>query len=106
MNRSLGLTHRLPQPDEGGWIEIVAVDIAQELRQMAERFLIRPAAVLFQTGVGALAQLLHAPAGLGDADDRDIQPALANHALQGREDLLVGKIPGGSEEDQGIGGIR
>ena len=48
-------------------------------------------------------ELVEVPAGLGHADDRHVEVAALHHRLQRREDLLVGQIAGGAEEDQGIG---
>jgi hypothetical protein len=36
-------------------------------------------------------------------DDRDVEVAVLQHRLQRREDLLVGEVAGGAEEDERIG---
>ena len=48
-------------------------------------------------------KLIEVPTGLGHADDRHVEVAALHHRLQRREDLLVGQIAGGAEEDQGVG---
>ena len=48
-------------------------------------------------------QLIEVPTGLGDADDRDVQPFVAHQPKQRREDLLVRQIAGGAEEDDRVG---
>ena len=52
---------------------------------------------------GALDELVERPAGLGDADDRHLEPAAPRQRLQRREDLLVREVAGGAEKDQRIG---
>ena len=42
------------------------------------------------------------PARLGDADHRHVEMAAPDHRLQRREDLLVGQVAGGAEEDQRV----
>ena len=59
--------------------------------------------MLFQAVLRPGLELVEVPSGLGDADDRNVQRAALNHRLQRREDLLVGKIAGGAEEDQRVG---
>src|SRR5262249_53761839 len=49
-------------------------------------------------------QLVERPARPGDPDDRDFEVAVRRHVLEGREDLLVGEVPGRAEEDEGVGG--
>ena len=63
------------------------------------------AAVLLDALARPLAQLLEA-AVAGDADDRHVERAAANHRLQRGEDLLEREVAGGAEEDQGIGIVR
>ena len=48
-------------------------------------------------------ELIEGPAGLGHADHRHVEVAALDHRLQRREDLLVGEIARGAEEDAGVG---
>ena len=86
-------------------VGVVAVDVVHQLAELLEGVLVHAAAVLGDAVAGALAQLLECPSGLGDADDRHIQRAVLDHALQRRKDLLVGKVAGGAEEYKCIGEI-
>ena len=49
------------------------------------------------------AQLLEVQARLGDADDRHVEAAAPHHRLERGEDLLVGEVAGGAEEDERVG---
>src|ERR1051325_3364188 len=51
---------------------------------------------------GPGAQLIHRPPRFRDADDRHVEMTAASHRLQGREDLLVGQVPGRTEEDERV----
>src|SRR5690606_34527210 len=53
---------------------------------------------------GVLAEPVGVPLGRREADDRDPVVALAGHLVDGREDLLLGQVAGGAEEDEGVGG--
>ena len=55
-----------------------------------------------QTVDGTLLELLEPPAGLGDADNRDVQTLISHQAEERRKDLLIGKVSGRSEEDQRV----
>ena len=59
--------------------------------------------MLLDAVAGAAAELLERPARLGDADDRHVEAAAPDHRLQRREDLLVGEVAGGAEEDERVG---
>ena len=56
--------------------------------------------MLLQAVFGAGFELVKIPAGLGNADDRHVKVSPLYHGLKRRENLLVGKIAGGSEENQ------
>jgi hypothetical protein len=53
--------------------------------------------------VGPLAQPLQVPPRAGHADDGHVQAVPLDQSLEGREDLLVGEVTGGAEEDDGVG---
>ena len=80
-------------------IVVVAVHIAQEPAQLFERGRIE-AAMLLQAVLRPGLELVEIPAGLGHADDRHVEMAAFHHRLQRREDLLVGQVAGGAEENQ------
>jgi hypothetical protein len=46
--------------------------------------------------------LVEIPAGLGHTDHRHVEAAAFQHRLQRVEDLLVGQVARGAEEDQGV----
>src|SRR2546425_8771361 len=81
---------------------VVAVDVAQQAAQLAERRGIE-APVLFEAVLGTGLELLELPAGLRHADDRHVEVAALHHRLQRRKDLLVGEIAGRAEEHEGVG---
>jgi hypothetical protein len=47
-------------------------------------------------------KLLEAPTGFGDTDHRRVEVTALDHCLQRGEDLFVGQIARGPEEDQGV----
>ena len=49
------------------------------------------------------AKLIEIPSGLGYANHGYIKMSALHHRLQGRENLLVGQVPGCTEEDQSVG---
>ena len=98
----LGGAELLAEGLERRRVLVVAVDVAQQAAQLVERRGIEPA-VLLEAVLGAGLELVEVPAGLGHADDRHVEVAALHHRLQRREDLLVGQIAGGAEEDQGVG---
>ncbi len=91
------------QPGEGRGVVVVAVHVAELLRQLREGLGVDAAAVLGHAGPRALHELLAVPARPRHADHRDVEPAAAGQRLEGREDLLVGEVAGGAEEDEGVG---
>src|SRR5207247_1781879 len=101
VQRPLGLAHRLFQPLVGGRVGVVAVDVPEQRHQPREGLLIE-APVLLDALPGPLPQLLQPPTRPGDADDRHVEVAVADHRLQRREDLLVREVAGGAEEDQRV----
>ena len=90
-----------PDRREGGRVVVVAVDVPEEARQLREGRWVE-AAVLLEAVLGAGLHLVEGPAGLRDADDRDVEVAALQHRLERREDLLVRQIARGPEEDEGV----
>ena len=104
VRRMLRAAERLAQRREGGRVAVVAVDVLEQRHELRERGLVDAAAVLLQARARPLHELLGRPARLGDADDRDVEVAPLDHALERGKDLLVGQVAGRAEEDQGVGG--
>src|SRR5580704_14622384 len=101
MQRPPGGPERLFQSLERSRIVVIAVDIIQEFDKASE-VSVAEAPAMLETVFGARPKLFEAPAGFGHADDGDIEAFVANEALQGREDLLIGEIAGRAEEDEGV----
>ena len=59
--------------------------------------------MLLERVFGAGFELVEVPAGLGDADDGDVEGAAFDHRLERGEDFFVGEVAGGAEEDEGVG---
>src|SRR6266545_874328 len=90
------------EPAEGRGIAVVAVHVAELGRQLREGLGVE-APVFRHAGFRPLDELRPGPARLGHPHHREVQPAPAHQRLQGREDLLVGQVSGGAEEDEGVG---
>jgi hypothetical protein len=105
VERPLGVADGLAQALEGAGVGVVAVDVPQQVGQPAERLLVdlALAEVVLNALAGPLAQPGQVPARAGDPDDRHLQAVPLDQPEQGREDLLVGEVAGGAEEDEGVG---
>ena len=97
-----GVAERLAQRVERRRVVVVAVDVAQQPAELGEGRAVEPA-VLLEAVARPRLELVEVPAGLGDADDRHVEVAALHHRLQRREDLLVGEVAGGAEEDERVG---
>ena len=106
VQRPLGAAERLLQLLESLGIVVIAVDIAHEPQQLIEPCSARR--VLLDTVSRPVPQLFDRPAGLGDADDRDVDAFAADQAQKRRENLLEREIAGSAEEHQsvGLGGLH
>ena len=71
-------------------------------RELREGRLVDAAAVLLDALAGARPELLERPARSRDADDRHVELPAPHHRLERGEDLLVGEVAGGAEEDQRV----
>src|SRR6516162_1099355 len=98
----LGLAEFLAQVLEGGSIVVIAVDIMEQAGKFFPRGGVE-AAVFFEAVLGSGLQLIEIPAGLGYADDREVEMPSFQHGLERRKDLLVGQIAGCTKKDQSIG---
>ncbi len=92
----------LAQRRVGPGVVVVAVDVAQPGDEPLERRRVE-AAVLLDALAGASPELLESPARLRDPDDRHVETSAPAHRLQGGEDLLVGEVASGAEEDERVG---
>ena len=89
---------------ERGWILVVAVDVAQQRRELREGlFIDRP--VAHDALASPFLQLVEIPTGLGDADDGDVEPAVLHERKKRREDALVRKVSRGPEEHERVGAL-
>ena len=114
VERAAGLAERFAQKLKCVRILIIAVDVLQQLYELAVGRLVEVAAI-GQTVTHAVSHLLDCPAGFGDADNREAEIVAEDHFLQSGEDLLVSEITGGSKNtnaskggaaDRGCGGCR
>ena len=107
MQRPLGAAERLLQLVESLRIVVIPIDIAQEPQQLIKLCAVR-APVLLDAVLGSVPQLFDRPAGLGDANDGDIDAFVADKAQKRGEDLLERKIAGRAKEHQsvGLGGLH
>src|SRR5581483_5733235 len=77
-------------------------DVAEARTEGVEAGLVHAAPVLLQALAHAVAELVEGPGILRDPDDRDLELAVFDHRLEGGEDLLVGQVARGPEEDEGV----
>src|SRR6516225_4525981 len=86
---------------EGCRILVVAVDIVQQAAQLVESSRIRPTMFL-QAVFRASVKLIEIPPSFGNPDHGNIEVSSLYHRLEGRENLLVGKISGGAEKNERV----
>ena len=98
----LGITQRLSQSLERGWIFVIAINVTQSFAQYFKSSRIK-FAVLLNAVLGAGTKLFFIPAGPGDPNDRHRQVAMLGHGLQRRKNLLESQITRGAEKDKCIG---
>ena len=101
VRRPLGRAELPAERLEGRGVRVVAVDVAQQARELLEGRRVEPA-VLLEAVAGAGLELFEIPAGLGDPDHRNVEVAALQHRLQRREDLLVGEVARRPEEHQRV----
>src|SRR6266481_10034736 len=87
---------------ESPGILIVAVHVTQQPAQLFKCRRIH-SSMFFKAVLGPRAELFQSPTGLGYAYYRDIQIPAFHHRLQRRENLFVGQVACGAEEDQSVG---
>ena len=102
MQGPLGVAKFGAKLGKGACVAVIAIDIPQKTEELFKRGLI-DAAVLLEALFGAGFQLIEVPAGLGDADDRQVESLIANQPLQSRENLLVRQIAGCAKKHKCIG---
>jgi hypothetical protein len=106
VQRPAGVAELLAEPLEGPGVVVVAVDVAQQLRQPGEGLLVElalAAGVVLDALAGPPAQLGQVPARPGHSDDRDVETVALDQPQEGGEDLLVGQVAGGAEEHDRVG---
>ena len=101
VRRALRAPQLLPDGGERRRVVVVAVHVAKKARQLREGRGVE-AAVLLEALLRARPHLVEAPARLRDADDGDVQAPAFQHRLERREDLLVGEVARGPEEDERV----
>ena len=90
------------QSGERVGIGVVTVHIVESFRQPSERRLVDTAAVFVDAGTCALEQLVTCPARFGHPNHGHLERSAACHAVQGGEDLLIGQVARGAEEDERV----
>jgi hypothetical protein len=105
VRRSLRAVERLVQRAEGLDVAVVAVDIAERVGERDERaVVVHAAAVLLDAVASTLAEVVDAPVRRRHPDHWHCELPALRHGVERREDLLVGEVAGGAEEDQRVGG--
>ena len=82
---------------------VVAVDVLQLLGENGERVAVE-SAMFRDARFGARHELVSPETGTAHTDHRKPHLAPLSHGLQGREDLLVGKVPRRTKKHEGVGG--
>src|SRR3984957_4107619 len=101
MCRACRVFELLAKRSEGCRILVVPVHIPQKANEFFESGRIKPA-VFLQTVFCASAKLIKIPSCFSHADHGDVEVPTLYHRLQRRENLFVGKIAGGAEENERI----
>ena len=94
------------QCGEGRRVLVVAADVLQQGQQPLQRRPVRSGAVVLDALPGMGTQARDGPVRRGHADHRHVEHTAPAQGVQRREDLLVGQVAGGAEDDQGVGGGR
>ncbi len=107
VGRPRAAVERLPERLERRRVVVVAVDVAQQARQLGERVLVVDAAAVFGDAVaGAFPEVVDRPRRRRDADHRHVELALLHHRVERGEDLLVREVTRHPEEHEGVGAVR
>jgi hypothetical protein len=89
------------QPAEGLRIVVVAIDVRSRDASLSKAdWSYTPASFMLAR---ARYQLVKPPPRLGDPDDGHVEAPPSHQGLKRGKDLLLGQIPCGSEENQGVG---
>src|SRR5215469_15351675 len=92
---------RLAQRNEGCRVLVIAVNVSQQGDQFFESFRI-DSAMFLQAVFRASAKLINIPSSFGYANDGHVQVASLHHRLQRGENLSVGEIASGTEENKRV----
>src|ERR1017187_4280204 len=90
MRRAVGRAKSHLQSVEGPGFFISAADIAKQLQQFGQGFLIDLASLLLDAIAHALFEMFIGVCGPGDANHGHIQVPMPDHVVKGGEDLLMG----------------
>ena len=102
VDRAPGARERVAQRDVGPRVVVGAPDIADERRKLLVSRGIEPLRAGHQAVPHTLAELLSGPVLTCDADDRHLQLARLDHALQRRDDVLERQVSSDPEDDNRI----
>ena len=80
---------------------VIPINVTQGRRELRERSFVNTAVVLNAVSCPR-PELVNGPSSVCDTNDRHVEMTAANHGLKRRENLLVGEIAGGAEEDEGV----
>ncbi len=94
-----GIAERFAQRGERFRLAIVAVDVAQELREARKGRFVDAVLACLEAVANPLAQVLDARAAACHADDGDIEDPMADEALQRGKNLLVREVAGDAKYD-------
>src|SRR6516162_9455219 len=98
---SLRVFERLAQRSESCCVLVIAVNVSQQGDQFFESFRI-DSTMFLQAVFRASAKLINVPSSFGYADDGHVQVPSLHHCLQRGENLFIGEIAGGAEENKCI----
>jgi hypothetical protein len=76
---------------------IIAANVAKQLQELGQGFLINLASLLLDAVAHALFEMLVRASGPGNANHGYIQVAISNHMIESGEDLFVCQVSHGSE---------
>src|ERR1700691_444552 len=88
---------RFLQQLEGLGFFIIPADIAKQVQQLGQGFLIDLAPLLLDTVAHPLFEMFVGPRGPGNANHRYIQVAMPDHMIKSRKDFLIGQVSHCSE---------
>src|SRR5438876_11300426 len=103
VRRTSGRAKSFLQKVEGRWFLIIAPDIAKQLQQLGQGFLIDLGSLLLNAVAHALLEMFVGASRPGNANHGYIQVTMLDHMIKRREYFLVSQVPHGYEKNQSIG---